>query len=140
MYKSKKDNTIRMVKFLLFSISAGAIQALSFSLLIELVKWTYWPCYLISLVLSILYNFTLNRRFTFRSSANVPIAMLKVFLYYCVFTPVSTVAGQYFADMGGNEYVILFFTMLANLITEYLFCHFVVYRGTIDSKLPEQKN
>ena len=133
MINEKNRDLVRMVKFVLFSISAGVIQAVSFTLLHEIMHWPYWPCYLIALVLSVLYNFTLNRRFTFQSAANVPIAMLKVFLYYFVFTPLSTWLGQLASNAGGNEYLILFVTMAANLVTEFLFCRFVVYRGNMDT-------
>ena len=91
---NKKKELIRTLKFVLFSISAGVIQIVSFTLLTEFTGLSYWPCYLISLVLSVLYNFTINRKFTFHSAANVPIAMLKVFLYYLVFTPLSTIGAM----------------------------------------------
>lgn len=91
MENSRKKEVLRILKFTAFSASAGVIELGSFSLLNELSGWSYWPCYLIALVLSVLWNFTLNRRFTFRSANNVPKAMLLVFLYYCVFTPVTTV-------------------------------------------------
>lgn len=125
----------RAVKFVLFSASAGIIQALSFTLLSEALKLKYWPAYLISLILSIVWNFTLNRRYTFRSTADVPAAMAKIFAYYCVFTPVTTVAGDYLAeDLGVNRYIVLAATMLLNMATEYLVCRFWVYRGKIDDR------
>jgi putative flippase GtrA len=74
---TKKQTLTQMVKFTLFAASAGIIQVVSFTILNELTQWTYWPCYLIALVLSVIYNFTLNRRFTFKSATNVPIAMMK---------------------------------------------------------------
>ena len=86
-----KTELWRAVKFTLFSVSAGVIEIVSFALLNELTSWSYWPCYLIALVLSVLWNFTLNRKFTFRSANNVPLAMMKVALYYAVFTPLSTI-------------------------------------------------
>ena len=89
-----KEEWIRAVKFTLFSISAGIIQVASFTLLNEVLRWNYWVCYLISLVLSVLWNFTMNRKVTFRSANNVPIAMLKVACFYLVFTPLSTWAGD----------------------------------------------
>ena len=95
--KQKKE-LLRTLKFVFFSLSAGIIELVSFSLLNELVKWPYWPCYLIALTLSVLWNFTLNRRFTFQSASNVPVAMVKVFAFYCVFTPVSTWLGNYLAE------------------------------------------
>ncbi len=133
MATNRKKETLRAIKFALFSVSAGAIQAASFTLLNELLAWPYWPCYLIALTLSVLWNFTLNRRFTFKSASNVPVAMLKVALYYCAFTPLSTMWGTALTNRGWNEYVVLFGTMLINLVTEYLFCQFVVYKNSIDT-------
>lgn len=124
-----KSNLLQALKFTLFSISAGVIQVVSFTLINELLHWPYWPAYLISLVLSILWNFTLNRRFTFQSAANVPIAMAKVFGFYLVFTPLSTYLGALAEGSGVNEYVVLATTMIANFITEFLFCKFIVYRN-----------
>ena len=124
----------RAVKFLLFSASAGIIEIVSFALLNELTGWSYWPCYLIALVLSVLWNFTLNRRFTFRSANNVPVAMMKVAAYYAVFTPLSTMLGSWLADgLGWNEYLVTAINMALNFVTEYLYDTFVVFRGTIDT-------
>ncbi|MCI9575964.1 MAG: GtrA family protein [Clostridiales bacterium] len=136
---TKKQNLIQVVKFLLFSISAGIIQIGSFTLLNEVAHLPYWPAYLISLVLSVLYNFTLNRRFTFQSAANVPIAMAKVAAYYCVFTPLSTWWGDALTGIGWNEYLVLAGTMLINVSTEYLFCRFVVYRKSMNTHVKEKK-
>jgi putative flippase GtrA len=132
---SREENIKQVVKFVLFSCSAGIIETITFTVLNEFVKLSYWPAYLPALVLSVLWNFTLNRNYTFKSAANIPVAMFKVFLYYCVFTPVSTVLGDYFADtVGVNEYIVLFVTMVLNLATEFLFCRFVVYRNSIGTK------
>ena len=120
------------VKFTLFSASAGVIQLGSFALL-ELFIQDYWVPYLISLVLSILWNFTLNRRYTFRSAANIPVAMAKVFGFYLVFTPLSTYLGSLAEGWGVNDFVILIVTMLINFVLEFLFCKFVVYRGQEDT-------
>lgn len=131
---NKKTELIRMLKFVGFSISAGVIELLSFTLLNELVKWPYWPCYLIALVLSVVWNFTFNRKFTFKSATNVPIAMLKVAAYYAVFTPVSTLLGQYLAETAGwNEYLVTILNMALNLSTEYLYDRFVVFRNSLDT-------
>lgn len=116
------------IKFTLFSASAGIIQIGSFALLEIFIK-DYWIPYLISLVLSILWNFTLNRRFTFKSAANIPVAMAKIFGFYLVFTPLSTWLGSLAEQNGGNDFVILILTMISNFVLEYLFCKFVVYRG-----------
>lgn len=127
-----KKQLWQAVKFTLFSISAGAIQIGSFAVLEIFIK-EYWIAYLISLILSILWNFTLNRRYTFKSAANVPVAMAKVFGFYLVFTPVSTYLGNLAEGWGVNDFLILIVTMLANFVLEFLFCKFVVYRGKEDT-------
>ena len=128
--------TWRFLKFVLFSASAGLIEMGSFALLNELLDWPYWPSYLIALILSVLWNFTLNRKFTFRSCANVPRAMLLVFAYYCVFTPVTTILGNYLAEtVGWNEYLVTGLNMVLNLVTEFLYQKYVVYRDSLDSSL-----
>lgn len=124
-----KQTVWQAVKFTLFSASAGIIQVVSFALLNELIGWKYWPSYLIALTLSVLWNFTLNRRYTFQSAANVPVAMAKVFGFYLVFTPLSTWMGQLAENAGVNEYIVLAVTMLSNFVLEFLFCKFVVYRN-----------
>ena len=131
-----KKQLWQAIKFTLFSVSAGVIQVGSFALL-EIFIQDYWIPYLISLVLSILWNFTLNRRYTFKSAANVSVAMAKVFGFYLVFTPLSTWLGHIAEGAGINEYAVLGVTMFANFVTEYLFCKFVVFRGqenTLDTK------
>ena len=119
----------QVIKFVLFSASAGIIQAATFALFNEVFELDYWAAYLPSLILSILWNFTFNRRFTFKSAANVPIAMLKVFAFYLVFTPISTWLGDIADNAGINEYIILAVTMISNLVLEFLYCKFVVYRN-----------
>lgn len=128
----KNKQLWQTVKFTLFSISAGIIQIGSFAFLEIFIK-DYWIAYLISLVLSILWNFTLNRRYTFKSAANVPVAMAKVFGFYLVFTPLSTYLGDLAEERGVNDFVILIITLLANFVLEFLFCKFVVYRGQEDT-------
>ena len=127
--KTINKSALQIVKFTLFSISAGVIQAISFTLLNEIFKLQYWAAYLTALVLSVIWNFTLNRRFTFKSAANIPIAMAKVFGYYLVFTPLSTYLGALAEGSGVNEYIVLGITMITNFVTEFLFCKFIVYRN-----------
>ena len=125
---------IRVLKFTFFSISAGLIELASFALLNEFTALPYWPCYLIALVLSVLWNFTLNRKFTFQSAANVPAAMAKVAAYYVVFTPLSTLLGNYLnAGLGWNEYLVTVLNMLLNFSTEFLYQRFFVFGKSIDS-------
>ncbi len=134
MKKNSASEFWRMVKFVAFSLSAGVIQMGSFALLNELTSWSYWPCYLIALVLSVVWNFTLNRKFTFKSANNVPVAMLKVLGYYAVFTPLSTLLGNYLAEtLMWNEYLVTGINMALNLVTEYLFQRYVVFGSSMDT-------
>lgn len=147
-----KGGILQFIKFALFSASAGIIQAGSFTLMNEvLLKMDfiqnamqnnptfgrimaneYGPIYLIALILSVIWNFTFNRKFTFKSANNIPVAMLKVLGYYAVFTPISVVVGNYFtakyASFGGIEYIVLAITMITNMLTEFVFDKFVVFR------------
>ncbi|MBQ7636228.1 MAG: GtrA family protein [Lachnospiraceae bacterium] len=140
----KQKEVLRAVKFGLFSISAGLIEIGSFTLLDLLTPWNYWPKYLIALVLSVIWNFTLNRRYTFKSANNVPVAMAKVAAYYCVFTPLSTLLGNYLAEsLGWNEYLVTFINMCLNFVTEFLYDKYFVFRGSIDTNeiaKKEEKN
>ena len=129
---TKKQNIIQVIKFALFSASAGIIQLVSFTLLFEVFHLNNTVSYIISLTLSVLWNFTFNRKFTFKSAANVPIAMLKVAAFYCVFAPLSTWWTHALADHL-NAYVIEIGTMAINLVTEYLYCRFVVYRNSMNT-------
>lgn len=134
MVSEKKKEVLRVVKFVMFSISAGIIEIVSFTILNEFTGWKYWPCYLIALILSVLWNFTLNRKFTFKSASNVPVAMSKIALFYCVFTPVTTIMGNYLAeDLLWNDYIVTGINMGLNITTEYLYDRFVVFRKSIDT-------
>ena len=129
-----KKEIIRVVKFTLFSASAGLIELASFTLFNEVLHLKYWLSYLIALVLSVLWNFTLNRKFTFKSAANVPVAMLKVACYYAVFTPLSTLLVKYLTEtLGWNEYVVTILNMLINFVTEFLYQRFFVFGKSIDT-------
>jgi len=129
----KREDLTHIIKFTLFSISAGIIQIISFTILNEVVKLIYWPAYLIALTLSVLWNFTLNRKFTFKSAANIPKAMFKVACYYLVFTPLSTWWGDSLEAIGWNEYLILGMTMIINFVTEFIFTKFYVYKNNINT-------
>lgn len=137
MSEGKKE-LIRVIKFTLFSASAAIIQVLVFTLMNELLGWNYWVCYLTALIASVVWNFTLNRKITFHSANNVPIAMLKVACFYLVFTPLSTWGGDRLTLMGWNEYLVLIITMLVNFVSEFLYDRFFVFGGSIDTA-PEKK-
>ena len=127
-----KKQLWQAVKFTLFSASAGLIEMGSFAL-VEIFVKDYWIPDLISLVLSVLWNFTLNRRYTFKSAANVPVAMAKVFAFYLVFTPLALYFGSLAESFGINDFIIKVVKMLCNFVLEFLFCKFVVYRGQEDT-------
>ena len=131
----KKRELLRTVKFVMFSLSAGVIQIIADAVCNELIHLEPWLSYLVALILSVLWNFTLNRKFTFCSANNVPIAMLKVACFYLVFAPLSTWWTKVLTSpaYGWNEYLVLVITMAINLVTEYLYCKYFVFRGSIDS-------
>lgn len=133
MSTNNKVSMGQMIKFTLFSISAGLIQTVSFTLLNEIWHLPYYVSYITALVLSVLWNFTFNRRYTFRSDGNVPRAMFLVFLFYVVFTPLSAWWGDSMTKANINEYIVLAFTMIVNFVGEFLYQRFVVYRKTIDT-------
>lgn len=135
MSQEHKDATSvwQVVKFTLFSISAGLIQIAAFTLMETVFHLPYWPSYLTALVLSVLWNFTFNRRYTFRSDASVARSMLLVALFYAVFTPVSTWWGHALTTAGWNDFLVLTGTMVINFVTEFLYQRFVVYRNRIDT-------
>ena len=127
------DELKRTIKFTIFSISAGIIQVIVFSIMESLLKCNYWVSYLTSLILSIIWNFTLNRKITFKSATNIPIAALKVGIFYLIFTPTSTYLGNYLVDIGINDYLVLAGTMISNFILEYLYDRFFVFGKSIDT-------
>lgn len=137
----KKKEFIRMSKFLIFSISAGVIEAAVFALLNELTELPYWPCYLSALILSVVWNFTLNRQFTFKAANNIPVAMAKVATFYVIFTPITTIGGNYLVEtIGWNEYLVTAMNMVLNFATEYVYDRFFVFGKMIDTKVKDNEN
>lgn len=135
--QNTKAELVRSIKFLFFSVSAGAIQIASFALLYELLHWAEWLSHLIALILSVIWNFTLNRKFTFKSAANVPIAMLKVALFYAVFAPASSLLTAFLTEEGynimWNGYLVEFLMMVINFVTEYIYDRFFVFGKSLDT-------
>ena len=134
----KKKELLRSLRFLMFSISAGVIQILSFTLLNETLHWPYWISYGIALVLSVVWNFTFNRRFTFHSAGNVPVAMLKVLLFYAVFTPASLWLEDRLTGLGWNEYLVTLINMVINFVLEFPYDRFFVFGATLDTNGKEK--
>ena len=153
--QSKSDKTRKnlwqVIKFTLFSVSAGIIQIVSYTLFFEVLHWAPWLAYLVSLILSVLWNFTFNRKYTFRSDADLKKGMLLVALFYVVFTPLSTwwtaaltgenpfTGAAASEGMAVNNYVVQIGTMLINFVTEFLYQRFVVYRNSIDTNAEAKK-
>ena len=137
----KKKELMRSIKFTLFSLSAGLIEIGLFELLNYFTNWDYWAMYLPALVASVIWNFTLNREYTFKSANNIPIAMLKVAFFYAIFTPVSTIIGNYLAeDVNMNDTVVTLLNMVCNFILEYLYDRYYVFRDSIDTKVQQKKH
>lgn len=140
MDPNPKKEALRAVKFTLFSASAGLIELGAFALLNELLRLPYYMSYITALVLSVLWNFTLNRRFTFKSANNVPKAMLLVALFYCVFTPLTGALEHFYTmTLGWNEYLATILNMALNFVTEYLYDRLIVFRGSVDTNAAAQK-
>jgi len=138
--KDKKE-LFRKIKFTLFSISAGIIEISLFTLLEKFTNFSYWACYLPALIASVIWNFTLNREYTFKSTVNIPKAMLLVFIFYLFFTPISTYLGNYLAEnLSWNDFLVTGINMLANFILEYLYDKYVVFKGSIDSKVKNERS
>lgn len=144
--QNKKKEIIRAIKFTLISISAGIIQIGSYALirLIALYPEGSWQDYVIaytpSLLLSVIWNFTINRKYTFKSANNVKIAMLLVLAFYAVFTPVSTILGGMVVDAGGNADLVFVVTLLSNFVLEFLYTRFFVYRNSCDTAVSKKED
>lgn len=159
----KKKEWWRILKFVLFSLSAGAIQMVS-SLLLKLVLLDYiippdstlvfitqqatstFIADTVGLALSVIWNFTFNRKFTFKSANNVPIAMLLAFVFYIPFYPfqiwyIATIEKALMGSIGGDfAYIIGLVTcMIINFILEFLWQTFVVFRKSIDTNTNVKK-
>lgn len=131
---SKTQEFIRFIKFLAFSISAGVIQFGSFTLMTEVIGWdSFWGPHIISVVLSVIWNFTFNRKFTFKSANDVPIAMALVLAYYVVFTPASAFGGQALEDIGWNGLLVEALMMVINFVTEFFYQRYVVFRNSLNT-------
>lgn len=138
--KSKKSQFLEILKFTVFSLSAGVIQILSFELLYNWINWhVWWPCYLISITLSVLWNFTFNRKFTFKSASNVPVSMVLAFLFYCAFVPLSIFGGGALEEIGWNGTLVTVLMMIINFVLEFIWQKFVVFNDNVVNKILRKK-
>ena len=124
----------RFIKSVLFSISAGVIEIVSFALLSELTPLKEWISYIISVVLSVIWNFTFNRKFTFKSANNIPIAMLKVALFYVVFIPLTALLEKFLTeDLIWPGILATAINMVLNFILEFFYQRYFVFGKSLDS-------
>ena len=133
-----KKVLIQFLKFVAFSCGAGIIQFGVSTLLFRFTSMHYWLAYLIGLILSVIYNYTLNGLFTFKIKKKIWLVALLVLGYYAVFTPASLLWGAWLTDgnvlelftvkhAGWNEILVLAITMLINMITEFAYSKYVVF-------------
>ena len=128
----------RFLKFVLFSISTGVIEIVSFALLSELTPLKEWISYIISVVLSVIWNFTFNRKFTFKSANNIPIAMLKVALFYVVFIPLTALLEKFLTeDLLWPGILATAINMVLNFILEFFYQRYFVFGKSLDSNTKE---
>ncbi|MDO5025763.1 MAG: GtrA family protein [Trueperella sp.] len=128
MAKIKLTETqLQAVKFTLLSGTAAVVEAGSYALFLALdlmpVSWAQ----AISVALSVLWNFTLNRKFTFKSTGNVPFAMLLVSLFYVAYIPISSVLAGLMDDAGMHPAVIKIIWLLINFVGEFIWWKYVVF-------------
>lgn len=129
--KEGDGDLLQAIKFALISASAGIVQAGSFAILESIFKLSWTPSYIISLALSVIWNFTFNRKITFKSSTNVPIAMAKVAGFYAVFTPLSTWLGNFLTgSLHWNDFIVTGINMLLNMVLEFFFDKYFVFNDT----------
>lgn len=155
----KKENFIQVLKYTLCAGSAGVIEAASFALLIWLLgltvkdsqsftninflgsemNWIQIVAQMVSLALSVVWNFTLNRKFTFQSNANVPKVLALAFAFYIPFYPASTLFVGWFAAYltGAGAIVVAGYlpkalAMIANFVLEFVWQKFFVFRDKLE--------
>ncbi len=133
---SKKQEFFQFLKFLAFPLSAGAIQLLSFELMYNIINWkSWWATYLISVVLSVIWNFTFNRKFTFKSASNVTVSMILALLFYVPFIPLSVFGGNALEQIGWNGTLVTLMMMVINFIGEFAWDKLVVFNDKIVGKI-----
>ena len=137
---TKKQQFIQFLKFTLFSASAGIIQLLSTTLLHQWTGWLidyYWLAYIIGLTLSVIWNFTFNRKFTFKAANNVPLAMVLVVIYNCIIVVPLALGGNALEKLWGPDLgiVVTVITLLINFITEFFWDKFIVFNQKVTDKI-----
>ncbi len=137
---SKKQQFFQFIKFTLFSASAGAIQLLSTTILHQWTGWLldyYWLAYIIGLTLSVIWNFTFNRKFTFKAANNIPLAMTLVIIYNCIIVVPLALGGDALVNLWGEQWGILVtaISLLINFITEFFWDKYIVFNQKVTDKI-----
>ena len=137
---SKNQQFIQFIKFTLFSASAGAIQLLSTTILHQWTGWLldyYWLAYIIGLTLSVIWNFTFNRKFTFKAANNIPLAMTLVIIYNCIIVVPLALGGDALVNLWGEQWGILVtaISLLINFITEFFWDKYIVFNQKVTDKI-----
>lgn len=153
--KEKRKGVMQFIKYALCAASAGIIQIVLFSILqavipsngktihfiVEDMDLVTFIATTVALCASILWNFTFNRKFTFKDAGNVPRAMILAFLFYVPFYPfqtwyVHTIKSLLVEAIGtdGAGIIAEGSVMIINFALEFMWQKFVVFRKPKDKK------
>ena len=153
--REKRKGVMQFIKYALCAASAGIIQIVLFSILqavipsngktihfiVEDMDLVTFIATTVALCASILWNFTFNRKFTFKDAGNVPKAMILAFLFYVPFYPfqtwyVHTIKSLLVEAIGtdGAGIIAEGTVMIINFALEFMWQKFVVFRKPKDKK------
>lgn len=162
--REKRKGVMQFIKYALCAASAGIIQIVLFSILqavipsngktihfiVEDMDLVTFIATTVALCASILWNFTFNRKFTFKDAGNVPKAMILAFLFYVPFYPfqtwyVHTIKSLLVEAIGtdGAGIIAEGTVMIINFALEFMWQKFVVFRKPKDkqeNKTEENEN
>lgn len=166
---ARKKKAKRFLKYAIIAISGGLIQLTAYIILSDAIKldkhvsfdaiyqkqpWlteifydpdtgkTYGLSYFIAVSLSVIWNFTFNRKYTFKSASNVPKAMLLFVLYYAFSIPFNCwaiVQLNKLVVFPLSDKVILICIMLANGLPAFFYQRYVVFGRSLDTKHKKKK-
>ena len=154
--KEKRKTLFQIIKYAICTASAGLIEFITFTILTKTPilssmanekVWfftennlAWFVATAIALFLSIVWNFTINRKFTFKSAGNVPRAMSLAFLFYVPFFPFKLWFNSYMPEhLGVDSLLIEVITMLINGVLEFCWQKFVIYRKEQDTAPPKHE-
>lgn len=153
--RAKRKGVVQFIKYALCAASAGIIQIVLFSILqtvlpkdmgnihfiVEDMQLGTFIATTVALCASILWNFTFNRKFTFKDAGNVPLAMFLAFLFYVPFYPFQTwyvhtikTLLSHHINVDGAGIIAEASVMAINFALEFIWQKFVVFRKPKDKK------